>query len=168
MACCDLLLVGCRCLQSSAKCKYTHYRSTYCLGLRGADVKMWDCDPASREFSCEITGEPLNSRSRILAPNWREITGVDCIGIPMLKIRRSCNRLVFNMGILIPGIDSLYIETRPCCWCQSPHLECFLPGGLGGLCIGVGGADAVDVMAGIAWELKCPEVSDSSCPKICF
>lgn len=31
-------------------------------------------------------------------------------------------------------------------------------GGLGGLCIGVGGADAVDVMAGIPWELKCPNV----------
>ena len=33
------------------------------------------------------------------------------------------------------------------------------PGGLGGLCIGVGGADAVDVMADIPWELKCPKVS---------
>lgn len=32
-------------------------------------------------------------------------------------------------------------------------------GGLGGLCIGVGGADAVDVMANIPWELKCPQVS---------
>lgn len=31
-------------------------------------------------------------------------------------------------------------------------------GGLGGLCIGVGGADAVDVMANIPWELKCPTV----------
>lgn len=31
-------------------------------------------------------------------------------------------------------------------------------GGLGGVCVGVGGADAVDVMAGIAWELKCPKV----------
>lgn len=31
-------------------------------------------------------------------------------------------------------------------------------GGLGGLCIGVGGADAVDVMAGLDWELKCPKV----------
>merc|ERR1719471_213647 len=31
-------------------------------------------------------------------------------------------------------------------------------GGLGGLCIGVGGADAVDVMADIPWELKCPKV----------
>merc|ERR1711970_1384807 len=31
-------------------------------------------------------------------------------------------------------------------------------GGLGGLCIGVGGADAVDVMASIPWELKCPKV----------
>ena len=31
-------------------------------------------------------------------------------------------------------------------------------GGLGGLSIGVGGADAVDVMADIPWELKCPNV----------
>lgn len=31
-------------------------------------------------------------------------------------------------------------------------------GGLGGLCIGVGGADAVDVMADIPWEVKCPKV----------
>ncbi|XP_062508861.1 aconitate hydratase, mitochondrial-like isoform X1 [Corticium candelabrum] len=31
-------------------------------------------------------------------------------------------------------------------------------GGLAGLCIGVGGADAVDVMAGLPWELKCPKV----------
>ncbi|UJR25839.1 hypothetical protein I4U23_007189 [Adineta vaga] len=31
-------------------------------------------------------------------------------------------------------------------------------GGLGGLCIGVGGADAVDVMANMPWELKCPKV----------
>lgn len=31
-------------------------------------------------------------------------------------------------------------------------------GGLGGLCIGVGGADATDVMAGINWELKCPKI----------
>ncbi|KNC82089.1 aconitate hydratase, mitochondrial [Sphaeroforma arctica JP610] len=31
-------------------------------------------------------------------------------------------------------------------------------GGLGGVCIGVGGADAVDVMADIPWELKAPKV----------
>jgi len=31
-------------------------------------------------------------------------------------------------------------------------------GGLGGVCVGVGGADAVDVMAGIPWELKAPKV----------
>jgi Aconitase family (aconitate hydratase) len=35
-------------------------------------------------------------------------------------------------------------------------------GGLGGLCIGVGGADAVDVMADIPWELKCPKVGLSN------
>ena len=34
------------------------------------------------------------------------------IGIPMLKIRRSRDRLIFNMGIPIPGKDGLYIETR--------------------------------------------------------
>lgn len=33
-------------------------------------------------------------------------------------------------------------------------------GGLGAICIGVGGADAVDVMAGIPWELKCPKASE--------
>ena len=31
-------------------------------------------------------------------------------------------------------------------------------GGLGMLAIGVGGADAVDVMAGMNWELKCPKI----------
>ena len=31
-------------------------------------------------------------------------------------------------------------------------------GGLGMVAIGVGGADAVDVMANIPWELKCPNV----------
>uniref|UniRef100_A0A7S3YLR6 aconitate hydratase n=1 Tax=Heterosigma akashiwo TaxID=2829 RepID=A0A7S3YLR6_HETAK len=31
-------------------------------------------------------------------------------------------------------------------------------GGLGMCAVGVGGADAVDVMAGMAWELKCPKV----------
>ncbi|KAJ1757859.1 Aconitate hydratase mitochondrial, partial [Coemansia sp. RSA 1824] len=30
-------------------------------------------------------------------------------------------------------------------------------GGLGAAAVGVGGADAVDVMAGIPWELKCPK-----------
>lgn len=31
-------------------------------------------------------------------------------------------------------------------------------GGLGGLAIGVGGADAVDVMSGMPWELKAPKL----------
>ncbi|XP_074601929.1 mitochondrial aconitase 1 isoform X2 [Brevipalpus obovatus] len=45
-------------------------------------------------------------------------------------------------GILLIGTDS-----------HTP-----MGGGLGGLCIGVGGADAVDVMANLPWELKCPKV----------
>ena len=35
---------------------------------------------------------------------------------PMLKIRRSHDRLIFNMGIPIPAKDGLYIETGP--WFQ--------------------------------------------------
>ena len=31
----------------------------------------------------------------------------------MLKIRRSHDRLIFKMGISIPGKDSLYIKTGP-------------------------------------------------------
>ena len=31
----------------------------------------------------------------------------------MLRIRRSHNCLIFDMGIPIPGKDGLYIETRP-------------------------------------------------------
>ena len=34
-------------------------------------------------------------------------------------------------------------------------------GGLGGVCVGVGGADAVDVMANLPWELKCPKVREN-------
>jgi len=45
-------------------------------------------------------------------------------------------------GVLLIGTDS-----------HTPN-----GGGLGGICIGVGGADAVDVMANIPWELKCPKV----------
>jgi len=45
-------------------------------------------------------------------------------------------------GVLLIGTDS-----------HTPN-----GGGLSGLCIGVGGADAVDVMAGLPWELKCPKV----------
>ena len=40
-----------------------------------------------------------------------------------------------------------------------PPSHTHFTGGLGGVCIGVGGADAVDVMAGLPWELKCPKVS---------
>ena len=34
----------------------------------------------------EITGEPLNSCSRILAPNKREITGIDCISVTVMYL----------------------------------------------------------------------------------
>ena len=48
-----------------------------------------------------------------------------------------------DVGLLMVGTDS-----------HAPN-----GGGLGGLCLGVGGADAVDVMANVPWELKFPKVS---------
>lgn len=58
----------------------------------------------------------------------------------------SFNQIIFENyaypGCLIIGTDS-----------HTPN-----GGGLGGLCIGVGGADAVDVMANLPWEVKCPNV----------
>ena len=41
-------------------------------------------------------------------------TVVPGMTIPMLKIRRPNGRLIFNMGIPIPGKDGLFIETGPC------------------------------------------------------
>ena len=48
----------------------------------------------------------------------------------MFKIRRSCDGLIFNMGITIPGKDGLYIETGPSmhmipgCWRTLDVLAC--------------------------------------------
>ena len=59
------------------------------------------------------------------------------IGIPMLKIRRSHNRLIFNMGIPIPRKYGLYIETGPwscpvgCCG-QPYYLDCKVHGATSG------------------------------------
>ena len=62
-------------------------------------------------------------------------------GLNSTKILSSLSFYPFK-GLLMVGTDS-----------HTPN-----GGGLGGLCIGVGGADAVDVMADIPWELKCPKV----------
>ena len=50
------------------------------------------------------TGGRLNIKCRLTS-----------IRIPMLKIRRSRDRLIFNMGIHITRKDGLYIETGPRC-----------------------------------------------------
>ena len=47
----------------------------------------------------------------------------------MLKMRWSCDRLTFNMGISIPGKDSLYIETgyEYIAWELSQYKDIVLP-----------------------------------------
>ena len=59
-----------------------------------------------------------------------------------IEAESNYNYILVISGLLMVGTDS-----------HTPN-----GGGLGGLCIGVGGADAVDVMADIPWELKCPKV----------
>ena len=46
------------------------------------------------------------------ASQYKDIV-ITSIGIPMLKISRSRDRLIFNMRIPIPGKDVLYIERGP-------------------------------------------------------
>ncbi len=51
---------------------------------------------------------------------------------------------------------NLYSHDVTACLLQDSHTP--NAGGLGAVAIGVGGADAVDAMAGIPWELKAPKV----------
>ena len=66
--------------------------------------------------------------------------------IHFAELMRPCSQIVlenyaFPGGMMI-GTDS-----------HTPNA-----GGLGMCAVGVGGADAVDVMAGLPWELKAPKV----------
>ena len=60
-----------------------------------------------------------SSKRNLKTPHyWPFVSGIHwchlaSIGIPMLKIRRSHDRLIFNMGIPIPGKDGRHIEMGP-------------------------------------------------------
>ena len=45
------------------------------------------------------------------------------MAISMLKIRRPLGRLIFNMGIAIPGKTVFLIETAPWTFEVRPHLQ---------------------------------------------
>ena len=45
------------------------------------------------------------------------------MAIFMLKIRRPLGRLIFNMGIAIPGKIVFLIETPPSCRCEHTHVH---------------------------------------------
>merc|ERR1712072_576593 len=69
----------------------------------------------------------------------------------------------FGVGFWKPGsgiIHQIILENYafPGCLLIGTDSHTVNGGGLGGAFIGVGGADAVDVMADIPWELKCPRV----------
>ena len=58
-------------------------------------------------------GEIATSASDILGAVSIRKTVLPGMAIPMLKIRRPNDRLIFNMEIPIPEKDGLYIETGP-------------------------------------------------------
>jgi aconitate hydratase len=69
----------------------------------------------------------------------------------------------YGIGFWKPGsgiIHQIVLENYAFPGCLIIGTDSHTPngGGLGGCCIGVGGADAVDVMADIPWELKAPKV----------
>ena len=57
----------------------------------------------------ELLSSALKAAGAVSILRYRLIS----IGIPMLKIKRSRDRLIFNMGISIPGEDGFNIETGP-------------------------------------------------------
>lgn len=66
------------------------------------------------------------------------------------------------MGFWKPGsgiIHQIVLENYAFPGCLIIGTDSHTPnaGGLGSVAIGVGGADAVDVMAGLPWELKAPK-----------
>ncbi|KAJ1986987.1 Aconitate hydratase mitochondrial [Coemansia spiralis] len=68
----------------------------------------------------------------------------------------------YNLGFWGPGsgiIHQIVIENYAFPGALIIGTDSHTPnaGGLGAAAVGVGGADAVDVMAGIPWELKCPK-----------
>lgn len=69
----------------------------------------------------------------------------------------------YGVGFWKPGsgiIHQIVLENYAFPGCMIIGTDSHTPngGGLGGVCVGVGGADAVDVMANIPWELKAPNV----------
>ncbi|MBX2814793.1 MAG: aconitate hydratase [Saprospiraceae bacterium] len=69
----------------------------------------------------------------------------------------------YGIGFWKPGagiIHQIVLENYAFPGCMMIGTDSHTPnaGGLGTIAIGVGGADAVDVMAGMAWELKMPKV----------
>jgi len=69
----------------------------------------------------------------------------------------------YGLGFWKPGsgiIHQIVLENYAFPGCLIIGTDSHTPngGGLGAVAIGVGGADAVDVMADIPWELKCPKV----------
>lgn len=69
----------------------------------------------------------------------------------------------YGIGFWKPGsgiIHQIFLENYSFPGCQCIITDSHAPnaGGLGACSIGVGGADAVDVMAGLPWELKAPKI----------
>ena len=65
----------------------------------------------------------------------------------MVGVDKNCSHQIILENYAVPGLMMIGTDSH------TPNA-----GGLGMIACGVGGADAVDVMANIPWELKAPKV----------
>ena len=114
------------------------YKKMFNLVKWGVELKMnwlnWSIPISSGfQFQFNSNSKSFNSIPIQFMLNWIELIinsnsiheliralHLTSIGIPMLKVRRSRDLLIFNMETTIPGKDGLYVETAP--WLCFPIL----------------------------------------------
>ncbi|KAK2096054.1 aconitate hydratase [Saguinus oedipus] len=84
-------------------------------------------------------------------------------GLPKVAVPSTIHCAKYGVGFWRPGsgvIHQIILENYAYPGVLLIGTDSHTPNGgpLWGICIGVGGNDAVNVMAGIPWELKCPKV----------
>ena len=86
----------------------------------------------------------------------------DYDGHQYMPVMRDGNLLSVLMEVRITEgmVSQIVLENYAFPGCLMIGTDSHTPnaGGLGACAVGVGGADAVDVMAGLPWELKAPKV----------
>ena len=81
----------------------------------------------------------------------------------MLKIRRPLGRLIFNMGIAIPGKTVFLIETAPCCTHHRVILDHAISGGAMYFIVSGAGLDQFEGFTEDTSDAICTQRSTADC-----